>query len=173
MNKFMYAIIFVIAFLVVYLIYIKTKIPNYFTIQDINSRGIPVPKEYEKNAADLVHELNKIQFYLYKENPSYKMTLLSTYRTPERNTAVGGARSSKHMTAEAADFTVQNLDAAHQQSFIKHLIETKRIQEGGIGQMATATHYNINDTFRTWKYINGQGAGTYSAPLDTIQDFYK
>jgi uncharacterized protein YcbK (DUF882 family) len=38
------------------------------------------------------------------------LPILSWYRTPAHNSAVGGASQSRHMQADAADFTVQTVE---------------------------------------------------------------
>ena len=137
-------------------------VPDYFTVEQINSKGTPVPPEYRANAAELVKNMNTIQNELYKISPTYKMVITSSYRTPSHNASAGGVENSRHLTAQAVDFKVENFPASAAQDLIKNLIDRGVIKAGGVGQGANFTHYDIRGYKTAWTYDNGSGSGTSS-----------
>ena len=148
----------------------KASVPAYFSINDINSKGQPVPDEYRANAAELVKNLNIIQDELYKINPSYKINFTSTYRTPEHNASAGGVNNSRHLTAQAADFKVDGLDAQLVQKIVKRLVDGGKIKAGGVGEGESFTHYDIRGYKTSWTYTNGSGSSTTSSEWKSSQN---
>ncbi len=68
----------------------------------------PIPVQYRASMRKLVeHTLQPIRDRLGRS-----MRILSAYRSPELNEAVGGSRTSQHVRGEAADFTVTDLRLA-------------------------------------------------------------
>lgn len=66
------------------------------------------------------------------------------YRTPAVNRAVGGARNSRHVTGEAADFTVAGVSPRRVQATIRDLVARGRLPMlGGLGEYARFTHVDI------------------------------
>ena len=147
----------------------RASVNAYFTIEDINSKGQPVPQAYRANAAELVKNLNIIQDELYKINPLYKINFTSTYRTPEHNASAGGVNNSRHLTAQAADFKVNALDAKQVQKLVKQLIDSGKIKLGGVGEGASFTHYDTRGYKTSWSYTNGSGSGTSSSSWKSSQ----
>jgi GH25 family lysozyme M1 (1,4-beta-N-acetylmuramidase) len=66
-----------------------------------------VPANLRANAQREAFALEKLRHVL-DDSP---LPILSWYRTPAHNKAVGGASQSRHMQADAADFTVQTVNA--------------------------------------------------------------
>ena len=67
----------------------------------------PVPANLRANAQRQAFNLEKLRHELGNE----PLPILSWYRTPAHNTAVGGASQSRHMQADASDFTVQTVSS--------------------------------------------------------------
>lgn len=138
--------------------------PQYFTLKDISSRGTPPPPELEENALRLLKNLNVIQDELYKISPTYKITITSSYRTPEHNASIGGAKNSKHMQAQAVDFQVQGMQPKDVQNLIIDLVNAGKIDNAGLGRGKTFTHYNYRTDGKnsSWEYVGDGGSNTYS-----------
>ena len=62
-------------------------------------KGQTIPPEFEANLAELLKRLNKFRAIYGKP-----MTVVSGYRTPEHNKAIGGAKLSRHCVCMACDF---------------------------------------------------------------------
>ena len=60
-----------------------------------------VPPELISNAVELLQNLQVIRDHFQKP-----IIIISGYRSPTRNEAVGGAKKSQHMEAKAADIKI-------------------------------------------------------------------
>jgi GH25 family lysozyme M1 (1,4-beta-N-acetylmuramidase) len=72
-----------------------------------DAQNSPVPANLRTNAQREAFALEKLRHTL-GDKP---LPILSWYRTPAHNKAVGGASQSRHMQADAADFTVQTVQS--------------------------------------------------------------
>ena len=61
----------------------------------------PVPAEKIANATELLQNLQVIRDHFQRP-----IVIISGYRSPERNAAVGGADKSQHLEAKAADIKI-------------------------------------------------------------------
>jgi hypothetical protein len=75
---------------------------EYFTEDEIN-RGWDVPEEYLNNIIPTARVLDTLRQYY-----GLPIYILSSYRSPEYNRKVGGAKNSLHLVFNALDFTVAN-----------------------------------------------------------------
>jgi predicted chitinase/uncharacterized protein YcbK (DUF882 family) len=105
------------------------RITPHFTWNEWASKdGAPVPKSLRKNAIRAAWRLEQLRHEL-GDKP---LSALSYYRSPSHNDAVGGARSSRHMSADAADFSKQTVDSFGRARFLKAC--EKLYKNDGIGQ---------------------------------------
>jgi GH25 family lysozyme M1 (1,4-beta-N-acetylmuramidase) len=72
-----------------------------------DSQNSPVPANLRPNVQREAFTLEKLRHKL-GDKP---LPILSWYRTPAHNAAVGGASQSRHMQGDAADFTVQTVQS--------------------------------------------------------------
>lgn len=71
-------------------------------------RPIFIPPEFQPNVQRLVDDvMQPVRAFIGKP-----IQILSGYRPPWLNAAVGGARNSQHLTANACDFVVSGLSVA-------------------------------------------------------------
>ena len=77
---------------------------------------------------------------------SMPMTIMSGYRCPVHNKAVGGAKSSQHMLGTAADIRIPGLSPKQVAGFAEKLIPNK----GGIGIYPTFTHVDVRRNKARW-----------------------
>jgi uncharacterized protein YcbK (DUF882 family) len=71
------------------------------------------------------------------------VTILSGYRDPKYNSAIGGAKYSQHMFGRAADIKVAGVGAAKVQIAVRKLYKAGAIKIGGLGSYLTFTHVDI------------------------------
>lgn len=76
---------------------------------------------------------------------SHPMTILSGYRSPAHNAAVGGAKASQHMEGRAADITVQGVTPVEVHAMILQLYRQGAIKIGGLGLYDGWVHVDIRD----------------------------
>lgn len=74
------------------------------------------------------------------------VTITSGNRCAAHNAEVGGAKSSRHITGEAADVTVLNVPAAAVHAYFM----TKYPTQYGIGKYTAWTHIDVRDTMARW-----------------------
>jgi hypothetical protein len=74
----------------------------------------------------------------------------SGYRSPAHNKKVGGETRSMHLCGMAADITIKGKTAKQVHSLILDLIKQGKIHDGGVGEYATFTHYDVGNS-RRWK----------------------
>ena len=77
------------------------------------------------------------------------IAIVSGYRCPSHNRAVGGAGGSKHLTGEAADISVEGYAPAQLAQIVKDYCHEVR----GIGIGATKCHIDVREgPLVEWKY---------------------
>jgi len=116
-----------------------------FNLSEFSSRGQPVPPEYLCNVRVLATNLQVIRARI-----GQPLVIISGYRSPAHNTAVGGATNSYHLSAQAADIRCGGLDAVELRQVILDLIESGEIMQGGLGLYDTFVHYDIRGTKARW-----------------------
>lgn len=92
-------------------------------------------------ADELVGVLQKIRTHFGKA-----VTITSAYRTPKRNSAVGGTAYSQHLYGTAADIKVSGVSPRDVAAYAERLMPNK----GGIGVYSTFTHIDVRKTKSRW-----------------------
>ncbi len=87
-----------------------------------------VPPELLDNTKKLLHNLQALRDACGKP-----ITIMSGYRSPERNAAVGGAEKSIHQTGGAADIKIKGMKPEDVAKLIEKLIKEGKMTEGGLG----------------------------------------
>jgi len=112
--------------------------------------GTGVPPEYLCNVRVLATNLQVIRARI-----GQPLVIISGYRSPAHNTAVGGATNSQHLTASAADLRC-SLSPDELRQVILDLIESGEIMQGGVGIYDDGTvHYDIRGTKARWDWRGG------------------
>lgn len=112
-----------------------------FTCKD----GTPVPDEYMNNVRLLAVNLQVLRDYLGEP-----VRINSAYRSPAYNEKIGGAKSSYHMKAMAADITVKSKTPKQLAAIIEKLISEKKMKQGGLGIYAGFVHYDVRGRKARW-----------------------
>lgn len=84
--------------------------------------------------------------------------IVSGYRSPEHNKAVGGAKNSQHMEGRAADIRVAEMSAGMLHAKITELYSQGAIKIGGLGLYKSWVHIDIRHGQRLAAW-NGPGIG--------------
>lgn len=82
------------------------------------------------------------------------ITITSGYRTSERNEKAGGAVSSQHLKAAAADFKITGMSPQEVANLIENLIRDGRMKQGGLGVYLKDggwVHYDVRGTRSRWR----------------------
>ncbi len=108
----------------------------------------PVPAEKIANAIELLQNLQIIRDHFQRP-----IVIISGYRSPERNAAVGGADKSQHLEAKAADIKIAGVPTEEIYNRIEKLIAQGKIKEGGLGKYLDSNfvHYDIRGTRARWQ----------------------
>lgn len=76
--------------------------------------------------------------------------VISGYRSPAHNRAVGGARNSQHLYGRAADISISGYTPRQIKNTIEKLIREGRMQQGGIGLYGSFVHYDTRGSAARW-----------------------
>ncbi len=80
-----------------------------------------------------------------RERLGSTIIILSAYRTPEYNKAIGGAKKSRHMESDALDLAAPKSTAAKLHAVLKQL-RTEGYFTGGIGKYPNFVHIDNRGT---------------------------
>jgi len=108
--------------------------------------GVP-PLEYIPNVERLAKNLQVLKDFL-----GLDITFANggTYRSPQFNASIGGAKNSMHMFAKAADIKVPGQTPAQVKAAIEALISRGMMEEGGLGIYNTFVHYDVRGHKSRW-----------------------
>lgn len=108
----------------------------------------PVPPELVANAVELLQNLQVIRDHFQKP-----IVIISGYRSPARNEAVGGAKKSQHMEAKAADIKISGVPTEEIYNRIDKLMAQGKIKTGGLGLYVGSgfVHYDTRGVRVRWQ----------------------
>ena len=108
----------------------------------------PIPAEKIANAIELLQNLQIIRDHFQRP-----IVIISGYRSPERNAAVGGADKSQHLEAKAADIKIAGVPTEEIYNRIDKLISQGKIKQGGLGKYIKSgfVHYDVRGTKARWE----------------------
>jgi uncharacterized protein YcbK (DUF882 family) len=107
-----------------------------------------VPPQLVANATELLKNLQVLRDACGKS-----IKIISGYRSPERNKAVGGATMSQHMYANAADIQITGLTPQQMYDLVEKLIKEGKMKQGGLGLYPREggwIHYDTRGTKARW-----------------------
>lgn len=100
-----------------------------------------MPSKLDGNLLRLAQRLQRLRNVL-----GQPITIHSGYRSPAHNRAVDGVPNSRHLTAEAADFSVANTALSTAYCTTEALISHGSIAQGGLGIYTGHLHYDTRGT---------------------------
>ena len=104
-----------------------------------------VPENLLDNAKEV---LTNIQ--ILRDALGAPMTIMSGYRSPERNAAVGGAKKSQHMEGNAVDLQCKTKTPLEMYLIVEKLIKEGKMKQGGLGIYDSWIHYDTRGTRSRW-----------------------
>lgn len=97
-----------------------------------------IPPEFMANATLLLQNLQVI-----RDEANAPITIISGYRCPTRNAAVGGKDKSLHLQAAAADIKIKGMTSTQVHTLISKLIKDGKVYNGGLGVYNDFCHYDV------------------------------
>jgi len=88
------------------------------------------------------------------------VTIISGYRTPEHNAAVGGASKSQHMEGRAADIAVEGMAPSDVHAATLDLFNAGKISIGGLGVYPAWVHVDVRPWIGHLAQWVGSGVGS-------------
>lgn len=107
--------------------------------------GTKVPQIYWGNVQLLAGNLEVLRRMVNRP-----IKIISGYRSVSHNKAIGGAKSSQHLTASAADIKIEGLTPKMVANMIERLIADGKMTQGGLGIYPTWVHYDIRGSKARW-----------------------
>ena len=126
---------------------IKTQVTKNFKLSELEFSDA-IPPELVANACELLKNLQVIRDHFQRP-----IVIISGYRSPARNTAVGGADKSKHLEAKAADIKISGVPTEEIYNRIDKLIAQCLVKQGGLGKYIKSgfVHYDIRGSKARWE----------------------
>jgi uncharacterized protein YcbK (DUF882 family) len=134
--------------------------PNFNLREFMQSGGVPmspITLEQYNNIKRLVVNMQVLRNEInLRFGEGHTIHINSGYRTPARNKKIGGAKHSRHLTAEACDFRVMRnrvaLPTKEIYDLILILMHEGKLTLGGLGLYNTFIHYDVgrNGKLVTW-----------------------
>jgi len=122
------------------------QLTKNFAMEEFNCRdGRKVPPQYMANVRELAANLQVL-----RDEIGEAIHINSSYRPPDYNKRIGGAKNSQHLTASAADITAKSYTPKKLAALIEKLIKAGRMKQGGIGIYPGFVHYDIRGKRARW-----------------------
>lgn len=120
----------------------------HFTVEEYRSGdGRPMPRRLRKAARDHCFRLEKFRHAVGDRS----MPILSGYRSPQHNAAVGGASQSQHMSGKATDFSRETVNRIGRERFFS--TAEALFGDGGVGDYpAGSAHLDSRGYRARWRY---------------------
>ena len=121
------------------------KLTNNFNLNEFNKHNFALTETVLRNIQELAKNLQVLRDEIGKP-----IKITSGYRSPEHNAKVGGVKSSRHITGEAADLKVAGMTPKEVAAVIEKLIAAGKMEEGGLGIYSTWIHYDHRNVKARW-----------------------
>lgn len=121
------------------------QLTTNFNLSEFNKHGFALSETVLRNIQALANNLQ-----ILRDEVKKPIKITSGYRSPEHNAKVGGVKSSRHITGEAADFKIAGMTPKEVAAVIEKLIAAGKMEEGGLGTYSTWTHYDHRNVKARW-----------------------
>lgn len=121
------------------------QLTTNFNLSEFNKHGFALSETVLRNIQALANNLQVLRDEVKKP-----IKITSGYRSPEHNAKVGGVKSSRHITGEAADFKIAGMTPKQVAAVIEKLIAAGKMEEGGLGTYSTWVHYDHRNVKARW-----------------------
>jgi uncharacterized protein YcbK (DUF882 family) len=121
------------------------QLTKNFNLSEFNKHNFALNETVLRNIQALANNLQVLRDEVKKP-----IKITSGYRSPEHNAKVGGVKSSRHITGEAADFKIAGMTPKEVAAVIEKLIAAGKMEEGGLGTYSTWVHYDHRNVKARW-----------------------
>ena len=122
------------------------QLTKNFSLSEFACRdGRPVPDIYLPNVQQLAENLQ-----ILRDEIGEPIHINSSYRPPDYNKKIGGAKNSQHLTASAADITCKSKSPKQLAAIVERLIKEGKLYFGGIGIYPGFIHVDIRKNKARW-----------------------
>jgi uncharacterized protein YcbK (DUF882 family) len=122
-----------------------TKLSKNMSLSEFACRdGSDVPSYYLSNVKELARRLQVLRDLI-----GTPIQITSGYRTDSHNAKVGGAKSSQHLTASAADIQATGWSPLQLALLWQGMVDLGLIPDGGLGVYSKWIHVDIGKP-RRW-----------------------
>jgi uncharacterized protein YcbK (DUF882 family) len=119
----------------------------HFALAEFACRdGSCVPDGLLDNVRHLAEQLEILRGRIQRP-----IVIVSGYRSPTHNAKVKGAKSSRHLTAEAADIRVAGMTPIAVRSAVESMIQHGDLKIGGVGLYSTWLHVDTRTKTARWR----------------------
>jgi len=123
------------------------KLTLNFSKAEFESKdGALMPPKVLENINILAVQLQALRNQINKP-----IMVISGYRSPKHNKAIGGVKNSQHLLGRACDIIVQGMTPIEVTADIEGLILSGKMLDGGIGTYSDFTHYDFRGKKTRWK----------------------
>jgi uncharacterized protein YcbK (DUF882 family) len=120
---------------------VSTPVTLHFTVEEFRCHsGEAYPVEW---IDERLRPLGVVLEKLREELGGRPVKIVSGFRSPAHNAAVGGAKQSQHMAGRAADITVDGVAPAEVHATLLSLFHAGAIEIGGIGLYPRWVHVDV------------------------------
>jgi uncharacterized protein YcbK (DUF882 family) len=121
------------------------QLTKNFNLSEFNKHNFALNETVLRNIQALANNLQ-----ILRDEVKKPIKITSGYRSPEHNAKVGGVKSSRHITGEAADFKIAGMTPKEVAAVIEKLIAAGKMEEGGLGTYSTWVHYDHRNVKARW-----------------------
>jgi len=107
---------------------------------------------YDRVPANLLEKAKDVltNIQVLREALGAPISIMSGYRSPERNAEVGGAPKSQHMEGNATDLQCKTKTPLEMYNMVEKLIKEGKMKQGGLGIYDGWIHYDCRGTRQRW-----------------------
>lgn len=107
---------------------------------------------YDRVPANLLEKAKEVltNIQVLREALGAPISIMSGYRSPERNAEVGGAPKSQHMEGNATDLQCKTKTPLEMYNMVEKLIKEGKMKQGGLGIYDGWIHYDTRGARARW-----------------------
>ena len=107
---------------------------------------------YDRVPANLLEKAKEVltNIQVLREALGAPISIMSGYRSPERNLQVGGSPKSQHMEGNATDLQCKTKTPLEMYTMVEKLIKEGKMKQGGLGIYDGWIHYDVRGSRARW-----------------------
>ena len=107
--------------------------------------GAPMPSSVRANIERLAKNLQVL-----RDELKVPITITSGHRSESHNKAIGGAKNSRHVIGDAADFKAHGMAPSAVAAIIERLISEGKMEQGGLKAYSSWVHFDVRGVKARW-----------------------